>query len=361
MVSPVETAIATSEIKEDSNIIAEGHQDSQYTNWSGAAEGIVGDAGDMVGDAVDQVTGIKDSLSSLKPSLMAAIRPRTYLNATYWGTMLGVVVVAGSVNQITVWALSMIPDGGWQTVGGLFSLMGGSAVMFWGMSQPTQLWQFSMIVAGSGIAYQGFRTIWNNTFSRQFGLPSWNSETVTKRSPSGSGHVSAGQSNYQVDTSPFTIDPEMTRKDVTLAAEVMSGPGAEGNFGEGDVLPVNYGQGGVTGVEHDQTFSQATGSLQQRGSNAQNAFVESVMPKTTSYQPQAYYAEDTPTMIQKNAHYTAETKAGIQNVWQTYQAPPTTARRGGNVLPKQITKNANATSISNEMKGTVGMGSVIGQ
>ena len=120
MVSPVETAIATSEIKEDSNIIAEGHQDSQYTNWSGAAEGIVGDAGDMVGDAVDQVTGIKDSLSSLKPSLMAAIRPRTYLNANYWGTMLGVVVVAGSVNQITVWALSMIPDGWmancWRTI-----------------------------------------------------------------------------------------------------------------------------------------------------------------------------------------------------------------------------------------------------
>ena len=36
MVSPVETAIATSEIKEDSNIIAKGHQDSQYGNWSGA-------------------------------------------------------------------------------------------------------------------------------------------------------------------------------------------------------------------------------------------------------------------------------------------------------------------------------------
>ena len=361
MVSPVETAIATSEIKEDSNIIAEGHQDSQYGNWSGAAEGIVGDAGDMVGDAVDQITGIKDSLSSIKPSLMAAIQPKTYLSAKYWGTMLGVVVVAGSISQITVWALSMIPDAGWQTVGGLVSLIGGSTVMIWGISQPTPLWQFSMVVAGSGIAYQGFRTIWNNTFSRQLGLPSWNSESVTKRSPTGSGHVSPGQATFGISTSPFSNNPDITRKDVTLAAEVMSGPGAEGDFGEGDVLPVNYGQGGVTSVQHDQTFAQATGSLQQRGSTAQNAFVESVMPKTTSYQPQAFYAEDTPTMIQKNAHYTAETKAGIQNVWQTYQAPPTTARRGGSMIPKQITKNANATSISNEMKGTVGMGSVIGQ
>jgi hypothetical protein len=218
-----------------------------------------------------------------------------------------------------------------------------------------------MIVAGSGIAYQGFRTIWNNTFSRQFGLPSWNSETVTKRSPTGSGHVSPGQATFKISTSPFSNNPDVTRKDVTLAAEVISGPGAEGDFGEGDVLPVNYGQGGVTGVQHDQTFSQATDSLQRRGSDAQNAFVESVMPKTTSYQPQAYYAEDTPTMIQKNAHYTAETKAGIQNVFNTYQAPPTTARRGGSVLPKRITKNANGTSISNEMKGSVGMGSIIGQ
>jgi hypothetical protein len=361
MVSPVETAIATSEIKEDSNIIAKGHQDSQYGNWSGAAEGIIGDASDMVGDAVNQVTGIKDSVGSLKPSLMAVLDPTTYLSAKYWGAMLGVVVVAGSVNQITVWALSMIPDGGWQTVGGLFSLMGGSAVMLWGLTQPTQLWQFSMVVAGSGIAYQGFRTIWNNTFSRQLGLPSWKSESVTKRSPTGSGHVSPGQSTFGISTSPFSNNPGITRKDVTLAAEVMSGPGAEGDFGGGNALPVNYGQGGVTSIQHDQTFAQATGSLQQRGSNAKNAFVESIMPKTTSYQPQAFYAEDTPTMIQKNAHYTAETKAGIQNVWQTYQAPPTTARRGGSMMPKQITKNANATSISNEMKGTVGMGSVIGQ
>ena len=91
------------------------------------------------------------------------------------------------------------------------------------------------------------------------------SETVTKRSPTGSGHVSAGQSNYQVDTSPFTIDPAATAKDVTLAAEIASSPQAEGDFGM-DVVPVNYGGGGVSAVDHDQTFMQATGALQQRGS-----------------------------------------------------------------------------------------------
>ena len=128
-----------------------------------------------------------------------------------------------------------------------------------------------------------------------------------------------------------------------------------------DVVPVNYGGGGVSAVDHDQTFMDATASLQMRGSDAKNAFVESVMPKTTSYQPQAYYAEDTPTMIQKNAHYTAETKAGIQNVFNSYQAPTTTARRGGNTVPRRMTKNANGTTISNEMKGAIGMGSVIGQ
>lgn len=357
MVSPVETAIATSEIKEDSNIIAEGHQDSQYTNWSGAAEGIVGDAGDMVGDAVDQVTGISTDFIG---AARTATNWRTYTDINFYGMIAGVVVAAGLVNNVAIGILNMLPDGGIQALGGAFTAIVGTFFIAWGSSSSSDLWRYSGIVAGAGLAYQGLRTVWNSTLGKITGLE-LNSETVTKRSPTGSGHVAPGQSNYQVDTSPFTIDPEITRKDVTLAAEVMSGPGAEGNFGEGDVLPVNYGQGGVTGVEHDQTFSQATGSLQRRGSTAQNAFVESVMPKTTSYQPQAYYAEDTPTMIQKNAHYTAETKAGIQNVFNTYQAPATTARRGGNALPKRMTKNANGTSISNEMKGTVGMGSVIGQ
>lgn len=44
MVGPVNEAIAVSEIKEDSNIVAEGHQDNQYTNFSGAAETMMGDA-----------------------------------------------------------------------------------------------------------------------------------------------------------------------------------------------------------------------------------------------------------------------------------------------------------------------------
>jgi len=356
MVSAVDTAIAKQEIAEDNTLIGEGHQDSQYTNFSGLA------AETMVGDAIDQVTGIVNSTGSIIPSLKKAITPSSYKSASFWGTMLGVVVVAGAVSQVTMSILNMVPDAGMQTIGGFFGFVLGSGVMFYGMNQNSQLWGYSMVVAGSGIAFQGLKTMWNNTFAKQFDfLPTMRAESVTKRSPSGSGHVSAGQTNYQIDTSPFTIDPALTAKDVTLAAEVMSGPGAEGTFGEGDVLPVNYGQGGVTAVEHDQSFAQATGSLQTRGSDAKNAFIESVMPKTTSYQPQAYYAEDVPTMIQKNAHYTPETASGIQNVWQTYQAPATTARRGGSMLPKRLTKNANGTTISNEMKGTVGMGSVIGQ
>lgn len=357
VVNPVDTEIAISEIAEDSNIIAEGHQDNQYGNWSGAAETMMGDATDVVEGVIDQVTGVStDFVGAAK----TATNWRTYTNISYYGMIAGVVVAAGLVNTVAVSILNMLPDGGVQAIGGLATAVVGTFFIAWGNSSSSDMWKISGIVAGAGLAYQGLRTVWNSTLGKVTGFE-LKSETVTKRSPSGSGHVSAGQSNYQVDTSPFTIDPEMTRKDVTLAAEVASGPGAEGNFGEGDVLPVNYGQGGVTAVEHDQSFSQATGSLQRRGSDAQNAFVESVMPKTTSYQPQAYYAEDTPTMIQKNAHYTAETKAGIQNVFNTYQAPATTARRGGSVLPKRMTKNANGTSISNEMKGTVGMGSVIGQ
>jgi len=358
MVSPVETAIATSEIKEDSNIIAEGHQDSQYSNWSGAAEGVVANTTDTAMGVIDEILNIP---TDVMPALKKAITPRAILNSNFLSIVAGVSIVTGIVTTTTVGFVNYF-DGrfGKGNVGKIgastVSIMAGTVITYLGLGASSEFYKYALVASGAGVVATGIR----GYLSLIPGL-GFSAETVTKRSPTGSGHVAPGQSNYQVDTSPFTIDPEMTRKDVTLAAEVMSGPGAEGNFGEGDVLPVNYGQGGVTSVQHDQTFAQATGSLQQRGSTAQNAFVESVMPKTTSYQPQAYYAEDTPTMIQKNAHYTAETKAGIQNVWQTYQAPPTTARRGGNVLPKQITKNANATSISNEMKGTVGMGSIIGQ
>ena len=41
MVNPVDEAIAVSEIKEGGSLIAEGHQDNQYGNWSDAAEDIV--------------------------------------------------------------------------------------------------------------------------------------------------------------------------------------------------------------------------------------------------------------------------------------------------------------------------------
>ena len=68
-----------------------------------------------------------------------------------------------------------------------------------------------------------------------------------------------------------------------------------------DVVPVNYGGGGVSAVDHDQTFMQATGALQQRGSHAKNAFVESVMLRLLLINLKPTL--DTPTMIQKNAHY----------------------------------------------------------
>ncbi len=352
MVSPVDEAIATSEIAEDSNIVAEGHQDNQYGNWSGAAEGVVATTTDTAMGIIDEMLDIP---TEVMPALKKAVTPRAILNGELLPIVLGVGVVTGLVSSAAVSIISAT-DAGYKVVSVVSSFVLGSALVYLGLGASSDFYKYALISSGAGLAGTGLRGLLSFIPGVGFGA-----ETVTKRSPTGSGHVAPGQSNYQVDTSPFTIDPEMTRKDVTLAAEVMSGPGAEGNFGEGDVLPVNYGQGGVTAVEHDQSFSQATGSLQRRGSDAQNAFVESVMPKTTSYQPQAYYAEDTPTMIQKNAHYTAETKAGIQNVFNTYQAPATTARRGGSVLPKRMTKNANGTSISNEMKGTVGMGSVIGQ
>jgi hypothetical protein len=352
MVSPVDEAIATSEIAEDSNIVAEGHQDNQYGNWSGAAEGVVATTTDTAIGIIDEMLDIP---TDVMPALKKAVTPRAILNGELLPIVLGVGVVTGLVSSAAVSIISAT-DAGYKVVSVVSSFVLGSALVYLGLGASSDFYKYALISSGAGLAGTGLRGLLSFIPGVGFGA-----ETVTKRSPTGSGHVAPGQSNYQVDTSPFTIDPEMTRKDVTLAAEVMSGPGAEGNFGEGDVLPVNYGQGGVTAVEHDQSFSQATGSLQRRGSDAQNAFVESVMPKTTSYQPQAYYAEDTPTMIQKNAHYTAETKAGIQNVFNTYQAPATTARRGGSVLPKRMTKNANGTSISNEMKGTVGMGSVIGQ
>jgi len=352
MVSPVDEAIATSEIAEDSNIVAEGHQDNQYGNWSGAAEGVVATTTDTAMGIIDEMLDIP---TDVMPALKKAVTPRAILNSELLPIVLGVGVVTGLVSSAAVSIISAT-DGGYKALSVVSSFVLGSALVYLGLGASSDFYKYALISSGAGLAGTGLRGLLSFIPGVGFGA-----ETVTKRSPTGSGHVAPGQSNYQVDTSPFTIDPKMTRKDVTLAAEVMSGPGAEGNFGEGDVLPVNYGQGGVTAVEHDQSFSQATGSLQRRGSDAQNAFVESVMPKTTSYQPQAYYAEDTPTMIQKNAHYTAETKAGIQNVFNTYQAPATTARRGGSVLPKRMTKNANGTSISNEMKGTVGMGSVIGQ
>ena len=348
MVGPVDEAIAISEIKEDGSLIAEGHQDNQYTNFSGAAETVVATTTDAAMGVVDGIIAVP---TDVVKSARKAFTPSSYINTNYFLTILGVGFGAGLVNAGSSYILGLLPSG-IQAVSSFATIILGSTAMYLGLGASSDFYKYALVTSGAGLAYQGFRGIVDSLTK--------GAETVTKRSPSGSGHVSAGQSNYQVDTSPFTIDPAATAKDVTLAAEIASGPEAEGDFGM-DVVPVNYGGGGVSAVDHDQTFMQATGALQQRGSDAKNAFVESVMPKTTSYQPQAYYAEDTPTMIQKNAHYTAETKAGIQNVFNSYQAPTTTARRGGNTIPRRMTKNANGTTISNEMKGAIGMGSVIGQ
>ena len=80
MVSPVETAIATSEIKEDSNIIAEGHQDSQYSNWSGAAEGVVANTTDTAMGVIDEILNIP---TDVMPALKKAITPRAILNSNF--------------------------------------------------------------------------------------------------------------------------------------------------------------------------------------------------------------------------------------------------------------------------------------
>ena len=223
------------------------------------------------------------------------------------------------------------------------------SLLTWDLLQPPLLEIFHGSIR-FGVAYQGFRGLLDSEVLRL-------NQTVT--SVPLVEAVTFPQDNLTIKlilAHSLSTLPQLL--DVTLVLKLHRSE-AEGDFGM-DVVPVNYGGGGVSG-DHDQTFMQATGALQQRGSDAKNAFVESVMPKTTSYQPQAYYAEDTPTMIQKNAHYTAETKAGIQNVFNSYQAPTTTARRGGNTIPRRMTKNANGTTISNEMKGAIGMGSVIGQ
>ena len=355
--NPVDEAIAISEIKEDGSLIAEGHQDNQYSNWSGAAEGVVANTTDTAMGVIDEILDIP---TDVVPALKKAITPKAILNRNFLSIIAGVSIVTGIVTTATVGFVNYF-DGkfGSGSAGKIgastVSIMAGTVITYLGLGASSDFYKYALVASGAGVVATGIRGWLSLIPGVNFGA-----ETVTKRSPSGSGHVSAGQSNYQVDTSPFTIDPAATAKDVTLAAEIASGPEAEGDFGM-DVVPVNYGGGGVSAVDHDQTFMQATGALQQRGSDAKNAFVESVMPKTTSYQPQAYYAEDTPTMIQKNAHYTAETKAGIQNVFNSYQAPTTTARRGGNTIPRRMTKNANGTTISNEMKGAIGMGSVIGQ
>ena len=89
MVSPVDEAIAISEIKEDGSLIAEGHQDNQYTNFSGAAETVMGDASDIVDEVLDQVTGVStDFVGAAK----TATNWRTYTDINFYGMIAGVVV-----------------------------------------------------------------------------------------------------------------------------------------------------------------------------------------------------------------------------------------------------------------------------
>ena len=74
MVSPVDEAIATSEIAEDSNIVAEGHQDNQYGNWSGAAEGVVATTTDTAMGIIDEMLDVP---TDVMPAIKKAITSRT--------------------------------------------------------------------------------------------------------------------------------------------------------------------------------------------------------------------------------------------------------------------------------------------
>jgi len=329
----------------EESLIGEGHQDSQYSSWSGASETILSDVTGFGKGAVDQVIGVDTDLMT---PLREATNWRNYTKVSFWAPAFGVVVGAAIVAFVTDKLFGLLPP-----LAGATSLVLGAFVMSWGMNSST-FWKWGAVTVGSGLALGGLNSLLSKV---GITMPSFlkRAETVTKRAPAGSGRVLAGQSNYRTDTSPYTVDPEMTAKDVTLAAE-MSGPDAESG-----VAPVNYGQGGVTAIDHDRTYMEATKDLQIRGQDADNAFVEAVMPKTNSYQPQAFYSETVPTMQQPVSHYTAETKAGIQNVFNTYQAPAATTRRGAGVAPRRVTKNANGVLLSNELKGATGTGSVIGQ
>ena len=87
VVNPVDTEIAISEIAEDSNIIAEGHQDNQYGNWSGAAEGIVVATTDTAMGVVDGIIAVP---TDVVESARKAFSPSSYINTDYFLTILGV-------------------------------------------------------------------------------------------------------------------------------------------------------------------------------------------------------------------------------------------------------------------------------
>ena len=74
MVSPVDEAIAVSEIKEDGSLIAEGHQDNQYGNWSGAAEGVVANTTDTAMGVIDEILDVPtDVIPALKKAILLSL------------------------------------------------------------------------------------------------------------------------------------------------------------------------------------------------------------------------------------------------------------------------------------------------
>ena len=116
VVNPVDTEIAISEIAEDSNIIAEGHQDNQYGNWSGAAEGVVATTTDTAMGIIDEMLDIP---TEVMPALKKAVTPRAIFNSELLPIVLGVGVVTGLVSSAAVSIISGLESvgGGYKTLG----------------------------------------------------------------------------------------------------------------------------------------------------------------------------------------------------------------------------------------------------
>ena len=143
MVSPVDEAIATSEIAEDSNIVAEGHQDNQYGNWSGAAEGVVATTTDTAMGIIDEMLDIP---TEVMPALKKAVTPRAVLNSELLPIVLGVGVVTGLVSSAAVSIITFAETfGGFQkTVGVVSSFVLGSALVYLGLGASSDFYKYAL-------------------------------------------------------------------------------------------------------------------------------------------------------------------------------------------------------------------------